>query len=97
MLAVGAMYAGKLNTNDVPAKRETSMVAFQHYSYAIEGLREAIDGIKLSPGRQGSRSQEEHVCILWTTFLLGLFEVSRAIYIEGTMTAIFNIDPPVSS
>lgn len=75
MLAVGAMYAGKLNANHGPGKRETLMIAFQHYSYSIEALREAIDAISLSAGRQLPTSQEQHVCILWTTFLLGLFEV----------------------
>ncbi|TWU77456.1 hypothetical protein ED733_006860 [Metarhizium rileyi] len=74
ILAVGAMYAAKLNQNG-PSKREALLVAFQHYSYSVAGLREAIDAVDFSQGPRLRRAKNQHVCIPWTTFFLGLFEL----------------------
>ncbi|KAG6117664.1 hypothetical protein E4U14_007596 [Claviceps sp. LM454 group G7] len=76
MLAVGGMFAGRRNLTDTTARRETNLVALQHYSYSIAGLREAIDGLGTRSKTENRRKvQDERVCILWTTFLLGLFEL----------------------
>ncbi|EFY91478.1 hypothetical protein MAC_02363 [Metarhizium acridum CQMa 102] len=74
ILAVGATYAGKLNHQHVYSKREALSIAFQHYSYSVQGLREATDGMNLGTGPRLPRHQNQRVCILWTTFFLGLFE-----------------------
>ncbi|KAG8413317.1 hypothetical protein J3458_012892 [Metarhizium acridum] len=52
ILAVGATYAGKLNHQHVYSKREALSIAFQHYSYSVQGLREATDGMNLGTGPQ---------------------------------------------
>ncbi|KAG5953544.1 hypothetical protein E4U53_005006 [Claviceps sorghi] len=77
MLAVGGMFAGRRNlVVDAAARRETGLVALQHYSYSIAALREAIDGLDFrSRTRQQRKLRDEHVCVLWTTLLLGLFEL----------------------
>ncbi|KAG6115649.1 hypothetical protein E4U13_002608 [Claviceps humidiphila] len=76
MLAVGGMFAGRRNLTDTTARRETNLVALQHYSYSIAGLRKAIDGLATRSKTENRRKvQDERVCILWTTFLLGLFEL----------------------
>ncbi|KAG5985442.1 hypothetical protein E4U55_000004 [Claviceps digitariae] len=76
MLAVGGMFADRRNLVDTTARRETALVALQHYSYSIAGLRDAIDGLNIRPRtRQKQKVKDEHVCILWTTLLLGLFEL----------------------
>ncbi|KAK2608550.1 hypothetical protein QQS21_002896 [Conoideocrella luteorostrata] len=51
------------------------IVAYQHYSYSIDGLREAIDASHIGTSRQPRKSQDEIVSILWTTFFLGIFEL----------------------
>ncbi|KAH0595117.1 hypothetical protein MHUMG1_06866 [Metarhizium humberi] len=75
ILAVGAMYAGKLNHQHASSKREALSIAFQHYSYSIQGLREAIDGMNLGTSPRLPRHENQRVCILWTTFFLGVFEL----------------------
>lgn len=82
ILAVGAMYAGKLNHQRASSKREALSIAFQHYSYSIQGLREAIDGMNLGTSPRLPRHENQRVCILWTTFFLGVFEVSSLTYIR---------------
>ncbi|KAG8416013.1 hypothetical protein J3459_013863 [Metarhizium acridum] len=83
ILAVGATYAGKLNHQHVYSKREALSIAFQHYSYSVQGLREATDGMNLGTGPRLPRHQNQRVCILWTTFFLGLFEVSSLTYSQS--------------
>ncbi|OAA36815.1 C6 finger domain protein [Metarhizium rileyi] len=102
ILAVGAMYAAKLNQNG-PSKREALLVAFQHYSYSVAGLREAIDAVDFSQGPRLRRAKNQHVCILWTTFFLGLFELMNEAtghgwqqhIIHGTSKALKSTGPGV--
>ncbi|KAG6009199.1 hypothetical protein E4U21_003052 [Claviceps maximensis] len=76
MIAVGGMFAGRRNLVDATARRETGLVALQHYLYSVTGLREAIDELEiLSRTLQREKVQDQLVCILWTTLLLGLFEL----------------------
>ncbi|KAG5930898.1 hypothetical protein E4U59_000745, partial [Claviceps monticola] len=75
MLAVGGMFVGRRNLTDTKARQETYLVALQHYSYSIAGLQEAIDGLATRSKTENRRKvQDARVCILWTTFLLGLLE-----------------------
>ncbi|KAG5987367.1 hypothetical protein E4U54_005026, partial [Claviceps lovelessii] len=88
MLAVGGMFAGRRNLVGAPARRETGLVALQYYSYSIAGLREALDRLEIQSGtRRQQNVQDEHICILWTTLLLGLFE---ARIFEISRTILYN-------
>jgi hypothetical protein len=86
MLAVGAMYAAKTDPSiGCHSRREKLLIAFQYYSYSIEALREAIDAVNDGAHRRLRRRGNEQVCILWTTFFLGVFEV-RAVSAPRTET-----------
>lgn len=83
MLALGALYAVQLQAADGPGSRGGGLLAaLGYYSKAVSDLRLALDA-------QGGRRQEEQrrTCILWTTLLLGLFEVSpQARPLKQTLT-----------
>ncbi|UKZ64928.1 uncharacterized protein TrAtP1_006133 [Trichoderma atroviride] len=68
MLSIGAIQAVKLNAPDVPPRNECLTTALEHYSKSIIGLRDAIN----SPRKQDDSRQNT---VLWTTLLLGLFEL----------------------
>lgn len=67
VLALGALTATKLNPNHRLANYR---LALTFYNEAVIGLRNAIEYQTQSP--------EPQLAVLWTTMLLGLFEVSRA-------------------
>ena len=66
MLCLGAMQALKLSEASMP--KQAHLFAFTSYSKSISGLRRALVGMVDDPQSRAS--------ILWTTLLLGLFEVS---------------------
>lgn len=68
MLSIGAIQAVKLNACDAPPRNECLTTALEHYSKSIIGLRDAIN----SPHK---RDDDRQNTVLWTTLLLGLFEV----------------------
>lgn len=68
MLSIGAIQAVKLNASDAPSRNECLTTALGHYSKSIMGLRDSIN----SPHKRDDSQQNT---ILWTTLLLGLFEV----------------------
>ncbi|POR33827.1 Uncharacterized protein TPAR_05976, partial [Tolypocladium paradoxum] len=77
MLALGALYALHLNASDGPGSRSRGLLAaLGYYAKAVSDLRLALD----AQGRAdwGQRQQEpQRTCILWTTLLLGLFELMK--------------------
>lgn len=68
MLSIGAIQAVKLNASDVPPRTECLTTALEHYSKSILGLRDAINNPR-------KRDDSRQNTVLWTTLLLGLFEV----------------------
>ncbi|KAH8124900.1 hypothetical protein ACSS6W_005142 [Trichoderma asperelloides] len=68
MLSIGAIQAVKLNASDVPSRNECLTIALEHYSKSIIGLRDSIN----SPRK---RDESRQNTVLWTTLLLGLFEL----------------------
>ncbi|KAK1254718.1 hypothetical protein MKX08_008713 [Trichoderma sp. CBMAI-0020] len=68
MLSIGAIQAVKLNAPDVPPRNECLTTALEHYSKSIIGLRDAINSLR-------KRDDSRQNTVLWTTLLLGLFEL----------------------
>lgn len=68
MLSIGAIQAIKLKAPDAPSRNECLTTALEHYSKSIIGLRDSIN----SPRKRDDSRQNT---VLWTTLLLGLFEV----------------------
>jgi hypothetical protein len=73
MLSIGAIQAVKMNAPDVPPRADCLTTALEHYSKSITGLRDAIN----SPRKRDDSRQN---LVLWTTLLLGLFEVKHPLY-----------------
>lgn len=71
MLSIGAIQAVKLNASNVPSRNECLTTALEHYSKSIIGLRDSIN----SPRKRDDDSRQN--AVLWTTLLLGLFEVKN--------------------
>lgn len=71
VLALGAMQAVKFNSSEGTTPSKAYESAFYYYSKSATGLRLALG--KFNHGDSTLHS------ILWTTHLLGLFEVSRFI------------------
>lgn len=69
VLSVGAMQAFKLNASEGIDSSKAYSLAVGHYSKAVTGLRQTLDQFDQQPSSLH--------CVLWTTHLLGLFEVSR--------------------
>lgn len=70
MMALGAVQAVKLNASDIPTRQGRGCLsqALEFYSKSILGLRNAINLLRLD-------QPEVRNAILWTTLLLGIFEV----------------------
>lgn len=69
MLAVGALQAGKRKPVGDPGKLRYAYDGIMHYTKAIEGLRMNLEAMPQSP------NSHRRISVLWTTLLLGLFEV----------------------
>lgn len=69
ILSLGAMAAARMKPGDGPTQVENSRFALTSYTSAVAGLRRALE-------RQTNKSQLR-LNVLWTTLILGLFEVSR--------------------
>lgn len=70
VLSLGAMQAVKLNASEGIDPSKTYNLAVHHYSKSVLGLRNALEKFDQEPSARHR--------ILWTTHLLGLFEVSRS-------------------
>lgn len=68
VLSLGAMQAVKLNASEGVDPSKTYNLAVHHYSKSVLGLRNALGKFDQEPSARHR--------ILWTTHLLGLFEVS---------------------
>jgi hypothetical protein len=68
VLSIGAMQAVKLNSSEGINSSQAYRLAVSHYSKSVEGLRKALARFHLRPSSL--------YCVLWTTHLLGLFEVN---------------------
>lgn len=68
VLSLGAMHAVKLGSPDGISMGHSYRFALNHYSKAVVGLRNALNQSAEFPSLRDS--------ILWSTHLLGLFEVS---------------------
>lgn len=71
MLSLGAMEALKLRTLETLPDSEIRSFAYTSYSSSISGLRSALVA-------EVTDSQIQQT-VLWTTHILGLFEVSTAL------------------
>lgn len=67
VLSLGAMHAVKLGSPDGISVDQSYRFALNHYSKAVVGLRNALNESAKLPSLRDS--------ILWSTHLLGLFEV----------------------
>ncbi|WXC51065.1 hypothetical protein QX201_010770 [Fusarium graminearum] len=67
VLSVGAMQAFKLNASEGIDSSKAYSLAVGHYSKAVTGLRQTLDQFDQQPSSLH--------CVLWTTHLLGLFEL----------------------
>ncbi|CEI38410.1 hypothetical protein FVEN_g12117 [Fusarium venenatum] len=67
VLSIGAMQAVKLNSSEGIDPSKAYGLAVGHYSRSVRGLRQALD--------QFHRRPSSLHCVLWTTHLLGLFEL----------------------
>ncbi|KAF4339462.1 hypothetical protein FBEOM_6583 [Fusarium beomiforme] len=67
VLSLGAMQAFKFNASDGMNPTKTYKLAVHHYSKSVLGLRQTLDKFDQEPSARH--------CILWTTHLLGLFEL----------------------
>lgn len=75
VLSLGAMHAVNLGSPEGPALSHSRTLAIRHYSNSVSGLRRALDRFDQLPDlRHG---------ILWTTHLLGLFEVKMMAFVQG--------------
>jgi len=74
VLGLGAMQAVKFNSSEGITPNKAYDSAVYYYSKSVAGLRQALD--KFNQGDSALHS------ILWTTHLLGLFEVSRFVWIS---------------
>lgn len=68
VLSLGAMQATKTRSAEGIESQESYRFAVNHYSKSVAGLRTALNQFASLPNLRHS--------ILWTTHLLGLFEVS---------------------
>ncbi|KAL7927065.1 fungal-specific transcription factor domain-containing protein [Trichoderma austrokoningii] len=68
MVSIGAIQAVKLNAPDAPPRNECLTTALEHYSKSIVGLRDSINNAR-------KRDDSQQNTVLWTTLLLGLFEL----------------------
>lgn len=74
VLGLGAMQAVKFNSSEGITPSKTYNSAVYYYSKSVTGLRQALS--KFNHGDSALYS------ILWTTHLLGLFEVSRFVQLD---------------
>jgi hypothetical protein len=81
MLSLGAMQALKLC--EASKSKRIHQFALESYSRAIAGLRHALVNIIKDP--------ESRARILWTTLLLGLFEVSDDYHLTRAPRELFNV------
>jgi hypothetical protein len=70
VLSLGAMQALRLGHDTTTKSRAIHHFALRSYTRAVAGLRRALD--------DGINDVRSRATVLWTTLLLGLFEVSRA-------------------
>ncbi|KAF7547428.1 hypothetical protein G7Z17_g7747 [Cylindrodendrum hubeiense] len=67
VLSLGAMEAVKLQSADGPSQHETYRFALSSYMNSVAGLRDALE--------RHSHEPQLRLNVLWTTLLLGLFEL----------------------
>lgn len=67
ILALGAMETIKKQASDAPPRSQSRQFALKSYSNSVSGLRHAINDQSVTPSSRNT--------VLWTTLLLGLFEV----------------------
>ncbi|KAH6983432.1 hypothetical protein BKA56DRAFT_482874 [Ilyonectria sp. MPI-CAGE-AT-0026] len=67
VLALGAMEAVKLQSADGPSQAETYRFALSSYMNSVAGLRDALE--------RHSHEPQLRLNVLWSTLLLGLFEL----------------------
>ena len=72
MLAVGALYEMRSSSPPLSPQPQKLSKALYYYSLSVSELREALQHIPLA----SKTAEEKRLQILWTTLLLGLFEVS---------------------
>lgn len=70
MLSLGALQAVKLNQSSGASQRINISTALQYYALSISGLRDAL-------AATAHLQAESRHTVLWTTLLLGLFEVCQ--------------------
>ncbi|RGP71699.1 hypothetical protein FLONG3_7003 [Fusarium longipes] len=95
VLSIGAMQAVKLNSSEGISSIKAYNLAVGHYSKSVQGLRQALD--------QYNQLTSSLHCVLWTTYLLGLFELmtdaSGAGWVQhlvhGTSKALIAAGPSV--
>ncbi|KAH7259534.1 uncharacterized protein BKA55DRAFT_562715 [Fusarium redolens] len=75
VLSLGAMQAVKLNASEGIESSKTYNLAVHHYSKSVFGLRQALEKFDQEPSARHR--------ILWTTHLLGLFELMTDATGEG--------------